>query len=41
MKAFTSVGAVLLPFIAATASGIEFNPDDEGGLPLPMRKGPH
>ena len=30
MKFFSTVGAVLLPFIAATAGGIQFDPEDEG-----------
>lgn len=30
MKFSSTIGAVLLPFLAATAGGIEFNPEDEG-----------
>ena len=30
MKFCSTLGAVLLPFIAATAGGIEFDPEDEG-----------
>ncbi|KAF1845401.1 glycoside hydrolase family 76 protein [Cucurbitaria berberidis CBS 394.84] len=32
MKFFSTVGAVLLPFIAATAGGIQFNPEDEASI---------
>ncbi|KAL6707737.1 hypothetical protein ACN47E_003858 [Coniothyrium glycines] len=38
MKFFSTVGAVLLPFIAATAGGIEFNPDDEASIRAAARQ---
>ncbi|KAG9203705.1 hypothetical protein G6514_002316 [Epicoccum nigrum] len=37
MKAFATLGAVLLPFIASTATGIEFNPDDEASIKAAAR----
>lgn len=37
MKAFATLGAVLLPFIASTATGIELNPDDEASIKAAAR----
>ncbi len=32
MRAFSTFGAVLLPFFATIAHGIDFNPDDEASI---------
>lgn len=37
MKFFATVGAVLLPFIASTASGVEFDPEDEASIKAAAR----
>ena len=37
MKAFATLGAVLLPFIASTATGIELDPTDEASIKAAAR----
>lgn len=37
MKVFATLGAVLLPFIASTATGIEFDPTDEASIKAAAR----
>jgi hypothetical protein len=37
MRFFFSTGAVLLSALAATAGGIEFDPEDEGKSPITAR----
>ncbi|KZM24258.1 Mannan endo-1,6-alpha-mannosidase [Ascochyta rabiei] len=37
MKFFATIGAVLLPFIASTARGIEFDPEDEASIKAAAR----
>lgn len=37
MKLFATLGAVLLPFIASTAGGVEFDPEDEASIKAAAR----